>query len=114
MTTLVYVDDSPIHGKGLFAKCFIPANSLIGTVQGEITLTDGEHVLWINDYLGIKVGCHLRYINHSDAPNAVYYDNLEVCTLRDIRPGEEITHDYQTGDDEACDSEILFEQVIKD
>lgn len=90
----VYVDDSPIHGKGLFAKDFIPADTVIGIVQGEPTKTDGEHVLWVDDENGFLVQCDLRFINHSDTPNAAYYDDLEVCAMRDIEPGEEITHNY--------------------
>ena len=42
----------------------------------------------------------LRYINHHPDPNAVYYDDLTVYALRDIAPGEEITHNYW-GDDAA-------------
>jgi SET domain-containing protein len=90
----VYVADSPIHGKGLFAKTFIPAGTVIGVVQGRPTRTDGDHVLWIGENTGYQVQCELRYINHSDNPNAVYYDSLEVCALRDIQAGEEITHHY--------------------
>jgi SET domain-containing protein len=93
----VYVADSPIHGKGLFAKTFIPSGTVIGVVQGRPTMTDGDHVLWISETSAIHVQCDLRYINHSDTPNAAYYDNLEVCTTRDVRPGEEITHDYGAG-----------------
>lgn len=93
---LVYVDDSAIHGKGLFAKTFIPSGTVIGVVQGIPTLTDGDHVLWTSENKGVQVQCDLRYINHSDDPNAAYYDNLEVCALRDIRAGEEITHNYGT------------------
>ncbi|MGD2074431.1 MAG: SET domain-containing protein [Gammaproteobacteria bacterium] len=91
----VYVDDSPIHGKGLFAKSLIPAGAVIGTLRGEYTSTDGDHVLWLDDDTGFLVQCQFRYINHSDEPNAAYYDDLQVCALRDILPGEEITHQYQ-------------------
>jgi SET domain-containing protein len=91
----VYVDDSPIHGKGLFAKTFIPAGALIGTLRGKHTSTDGDHVLWLDDETGFLVQCRFRYINHSDTPNAAYYDDLQVCAIRDIQPGEEITHQYQ-------------------
>ena len=101
--TMVYVEDSPIHGKGLFAKNFIPAGTVIGVVQGEPTATDGDHVLWIDDENGFHVQCDLRFINHSDTPNAAYYDDLEVCAVRDIKPGEEITHDYGEGWLEAQD-----------
>jgi SET domain-containing protein len=95
----VYVADSPIHGKGLFADTFIPAGEVIGTLTGEYTDQDGDYVLWIDNRQGFLVHGELRYINHSDEPNAVYYDTLEVCALRDIHPHEEITHNYgATGD----------------
>jgi len=92
--SIVYVDDSSIHGKGLFAKTFIPSGTVIGVVQGRPTTTDGDHVLWISENDGFHVQCDLRYINHSDTPNATYYDNLDVCSTRDINAGEEITHNY--------------------
>ena len=90
----VYVDDSPIHGKGLFAKKFIPAGQVIGIVRGQHTVSEGDYVLWIDKDNGIHVQCDLRYINHSDSPNAAYFDTLDVCAVRDIYPGEEITHNY--------------------
>ena len=95
--SLTYVDDSPIHGKGLFARKYIGAGEIIGVLDGVPASTDGEHVLWIDEDNGFHVRCDLRFINHSDEPNAVYYDTLEVCALTDIAPGEEITHDYTDG-----------------
>ena len=97
---LVYVKDSSIHGKGLFAKSFIPSGTVIGVVQGSPTTTNGDHVLWIDENVGFHVQCDLRYINHSNTPNAVYYANLEVCAIRDIQAGEEITHYYGADWDE--------------
>ena len=47
--TLIYVDDSPIHGKGLFARKHIGAGELIGVLDGAPTSTDGEHVLWLDE-----------------------------------------------------------------
>lgn len=93
--SMIYVDDSPIHGKGLFAKKFIPVGQVIGIIRGKHTMREGDHVLWIDQDTGIHVQCDLRYINHSDNPNAAYFDSLEVCAVRDIHPGEEITHDYE-------------------
>lgn len=98
--SIVYVDISPIHGKGLFANTFIPSGTLIGVVQGRAAVDDGDHVLWIDENKGFHVQCDLRYINHSNAPNAIFYDNLEVAAIRDIRAGEEITHNYDTCRDE--------------
>ena len=95
--SLIYVDDSLIHGKGLFARKHIGAGEIIGVLDGVATSTDGEYVLWLDEENGIHVRCDLRFINHSDEPNAAYYDTLEVCALTDIAPGEEITHDYLGG-----------------
>ena len=92
--SLFYVDDSPIHGRGLFARKYIGAGEIIGVLDVVPTTTDGEHVLWIDEDNGFHVKCDLRFINHSAEPNAVYYDTLEVWALTDIAPGEEITHDY--------------------
>ena len=47
---------------------------------------------------GIEVLCNLKYINHSEDPNACYYDDLSVVALRDIEPHEEITHNYYSND----------------
>lgn len=93
---LVYVGQSRIHGKGLFAARKIKAGQLIGTVNGKPTATDGPYVLWLSDREGFKVKCDLRFINHSPTPNACYYDSLEVCALKTIKPGEEITHNYDS------------------
>jgi len=95
MKKQVCVDDSPIHGKGLFARCDILKGSIIGVVKGVVAKKDGPYVLWLNEEQGIRVRCNLRYINHSKQPNAAYYDTLEVIALRDIRRGEEITHNYE-------------------
>jgi len=92
--SLVYVGDSPIHGKGLFARTFIPADMMIGVAKARPAVTEGKYFLWISDTRGVEVLCDLRFINHSNSPNAVYYDTLEVYTLRSIEAGEEITHFY--------------------
>ena len=93
---LVYVTASNIHGKGLFARKRIRAGTLIGQVDARPTSIDGPYVLWLTQSEGVEVRCQLKYINHSDEPNAIYYDTLEVVALRDIRRGEEITHNYDS------------------
>ncbi|MFC1774321.1 SET domain-containing protein [Pseudomonadota bacterium] len=115
----VFVDDSQIHGKGLFAKTFIPAGEEIGTIEGEYTESDGDYVLWVNDQTGILVESDMRYINHSDNPNAAYYDDLTVYALKDINPGKEITHNYHQsepvdeesgGEEEHVQTEVHYRQ----
>lgn len=85
---------SPLHGKGLFARDFIKQGTLLGEIRGIRTVHDDCYVLWLSEFIGVRMLCKYKYINHSDSPNVILYDTLEVCALRDIYPGEEITHDY--------------------
>jgi SET domain-containing protein len=94
--SFTYVTTSNIHGKGLFARKRIKAGTLIGQIDGRPTKTDGPYVLWLTQLKGVEVLCQLKYINHSDEPNAIYYDTLEVIALRDIKCDEEITHNYDS------------------
>jgi len=91
------VKESPLHGRGLFATQFIPEGAVLGwlkTKKAKKKKRDGPYVLWIDGKKPVRVTCDLRFINHSDRPNAAYYDDLSVMALRDILPGEEIVHDY--------------------
>ncbi|MFK7890501.1 MAG: SET domain-containing protein [Granulosicoccus sp.] len=89
----VFVAESPVHGKGLFAAKRIKADTVLGRLHGMPTFDDGIYVLWITDELGLELTNDLKYINHSSTPNAAYSD-LDVTVLRDIEPGEELLHDY--------------------
>lgn len=89
----VFVAESPVHGKGLFAAKKIKADTVLGRLHGMPTFDDGIYVLWITDELGLELTNDLKYINHSSTPNAAYSD-LDVTVLRDIEPGEELLHDY--------------------
>ena len=94
----VYVKESVIHGRGLFAKTQIREGEVLGEVDAKPTKIDGPYVLWVdNATKGFEVKCIFKYINHNADANACYCDDLTVVALRDIDPGEEITHDY--GDD---------------
>jgi len=97
-SALIYtVRDSGIHGKGLFATIDIVEGDIIGSIEYKPVTEDGPYVLWVDQNTGIQVDCELKYINHSASPNACYCEDLDVVALRDIKKGEEITHDY--GDD---------------
>jgi hypothetical protein len=50
--------------------------------------------LWLDDDVLVNVTCDLKYINHSKKPNVAYYDDLSVVALKDIKAGQELTHDY--------------------
>jgi len=87
---------SSIHGKGLFAAISYVTDDYLGSYKGEWTHDDGPHVLWIHEEdgsHGIDGRNDLRYVNHSSAPNAVFYGE-ELFAVRPICAGDEITFDY--------------------
>ena len=98
MLVTTFVAKSEIHGKGLFAGTRIAAGALIGRLLVRPAERDGSYVLWLDEERAVEVTCELKFINHSESPNACYYDDLSVVALRDIEAGEEITHDYNCGD----------------
>ncbi len=92
----VYVEDSGIHGRGLFAARDLEADTLILTIEGRPTQEDGVHVIWVHvgeAMEGFEITNEARYVNHSRSPNAAFFDE-ELWSLRRIRKGEEITHHY--------------------
>lgn len=101
----VYVADSPIHGKGVFAgRCFAEG-VVIGTYQGLPTQEDDTYVLWLcedGQWRGINGTGPLRFLNHSCEPNADF-DGCELYALRDIASGEEITFHYGEEWEENCE-----------
>jgi SET domain-containing protein len=101
------VRPSAIHGRGVFAAELIPCDALLGLYEGprvdaDSPQADGPFVLWVEldqgETFGIDGRNQLRFVNHSLQPNAAFY-GPELYALRDIQPGEEITHHY--GDDWA-------------
>ena len=94
---LVFVEKSSIHGKGLFAAKRIEKGRRIGAYEGPIVSKDGPHVLWLEEDDGTEFGVDgknaLRYLNHSDSPNAEF-DGVELYALRKIKPREELTIHY--------------------
>jgi hypothetical protein len=95
---LVTVMPSPIHGEGLFAAVDLSAGQRIGYYEGPVVVNDGRYVLWIeeeeeNVWTGYEgINC-LRFLNHSDTPNAEMYGR-ECYALAAISAGQEITIDY--------------------
>jgi SET domain-containing protein len=97
MNDLVHVKKSSIHGRGLFARKDIPADALLGALEGVPTERDGAYVIWAVDATGssgLRITNVLRFVNHAKEPNACFCE-MELWTLRPIKAGEEITHDYE-------------------
>ena len=98
MEELIYVDESPIHGKGLFARVAIPVGTYLGDYLGPIVEDDGTYVLWVHDEetdteYGIDGQNALRYLNHRGEPNAEF-DGEKLYTVNSIPAGSEITIHY--------------------
>ena len=89
--------ESPIHGKGVFAKESIGEGTVIGVYEGPEVERDGAYVLWVEcddgSFYGIEGRNELRYLNHSSSPNADF-DDEELSAVRAIAPGDEITLHY--------------------
>jgi len=89
----IFVADSPLHGKGLFAAQAIKADTVLGRLVGMPSYEDGIYVLWITDEIGLELVNDFKFINHGKKPNAAYTD-VDVTILRDVKAGEELLHDY--------------------
>ncbi|NCA69662.1 MAG: SET domain-containing protein-lysine N-methyltransferase [Sphingobacteriia bacterium] len=94
----VYRAMSSIHGQGCFARVAFAPGDWIGTYEGREVSEDGTHVLWIYDSDGRilvgRDGCNLlRWLNHSDDPNAEF-DGFDLYARRAIAIDDEITFDY--------------------
>jgi len=105
------IKQSPIHGKGCFATASFQARRKIAEYSGE-RITNAEanrrahrktlRICAINNRWsldGSRGGNGTHYINHSCAPNAfmkILYKHILFIALRDIKPGEEITIDYES------------------
>lgn len=109
------VRESPIHGKGLFATASISKDEIVCVKGGYIfnrqTLNGvapslGPAEIQIGDDLFIGPLCKkdrdgsMIFSNHSCAPNIGVQGQIIFVALRDIRPGEELTHDWATTDDD--------------
>ena len=108
------VKDSPIHGKGLFAKAPIS--------QGEIVAVKGGYILNAQEWADLEqelgsaeiqvaedffiAPVHkeeraggMLYTNHSCDPNIAIQGQIIFVAMRNVTSGEELTHDWATTDD---------------
>ena len=102
---LLYLQDTPGRGRGVFASAPISSNSLVVEFGGEFLTLDSEeededHMLQIDHslYLGPS-GAIDDYINHSCEPNTVLKiigKRAFLFALKDISQDEEIFFDYST------------------
>jgi hypothetical protein len=105
----VYVAESSIAGRGLFAKETINKDEVIGVKAGHIIekevfdslpeickraslqVSDTHFVAPLTPEEAPRV---MHYVNHSCNPNVGIKGHLETVAMRKVLPGEELTGDY--------------------
>ena len=118
------VRNSGIHGRGVFATTRIPARTRLIEYRGKrlteaqvdkrYAKDDSAHTFLfaLDDGMVIDAsiaGNSARWINHSCAPNCEAVDDndrIYIETLRAIRPGEELSYDYQIELEEKHTAEL--------
>ena len=110
------IRESKIHGHGLFAIADIAKHELIvvkgghivdgKTLREQITPVLGPAEIQIGDDLFIapvsteERESSMLYLNHSCDPNLGARGEITFVAMRDIRTGEELTHDWAMTDDD--------------
>ena len=110
------VHESKIHGHGLFAIADIAKDEIVAVKGGHIvdgkTLGDkirpvlGPVEIQIDDDLFIapvteaERDWSMLYLNHACYPNLGVRGEITFVAMRDIRAGEELTHDWAMTDDD--------------
>ncbi len=109
------VKTSFIHGRGVFAKKFIPEGTRISEYMGERILKANLpddlihgrssliYVMNLNELYAIdgeRGGNDARFINHSCNPNCevLFFNNTPyIYAMQDLEEGEELSFDYYYG-----------------
>jgi uncharacterized protein len=110
------VRESKIHGRGLFAIADIAKNEIVAvkgghivnrkTLREKITPRLGPVEIQIDDDLFIapvteeERELSMLYSNHSCDPNLGVRGEITFVAMREIRAGEELTHDWAMTDDD--------------
>jgi len=109
------VNESPIHGKGLFAVESIAQGEIVcikgGSIINRKTLESmpgwfrAAEIQIADDFFIAPVKEEERdggmiFSNHSCEPNIGVRGQIVYVAMRDIAPGEELTHDWAMTDDD--------------
>ena len=104
---MVRIGDTSV-GKGVYSSRGYPANAVIGEITGDLVFDcpkGSSYCFEIDERTQLEPDAPFRYLNHSCEPNCEF-DSFEVdgmegdvaplylIAIHDIRPGEELTIDY--------------------
>jgi SET domain-containing protein len=104
------VEDSSVHGLGIFSKANFTEGEIITLIKGEVINADecvrrendeeNVYIFYKNDdeYIDVSENKLLKYLNHSCDYNCDIDEdengNLILFAASDILPGDELTIDY--------------------
>jgi len=109
------IRESKIHGRGLFAAANIGKDEIVAVKGGHIVTREQvqeiraglgpveiqiDHDLFIAPVTAGERESSMLYSNHSCDPNIGMRGEISFVALRDIRAGEELTHDWAMTDDD--------------
>ena len=105
----VHPAPSPIAGTGLFTTAPVPAGAELVRLGGRLVTTAGLRELFaasegyvdtivVDDdrHLVLPSGTDVHFGNHSCEPSVGWASGYSLVALRDLAPGDEVTHDYAT------------------
>jgi hypothetical protein len=110
----LFVNNSDIEGRGLFATENFPAGEIVIRLSGHLVSTDElgrliEHAnadpsrvyvdtltIYEDKHLVLSPGSLIHFGNHSCDPNMWHEGPYEISTRRLVEVGEELTIDYGT------------------
>jgi SET domain-containing protein len=103
------IRESPIHGKGLFARRALARGEIVAIKGGHVldeaglaAVRDRIAVSYIQIDRGFYIGARRRaevagnkiFVNHSCDPNVGIRGQIVFVTMRAVRGGEELTYDW--------------------
>lgn len=124
----VFVEESDIHGKGIFISTDIPRGRKILSIKGELIdgnecmrredEEDNVYIFWNYEdmYIDTAMTDKIKYINHNCDFNCDIVDEkkngLKLIAYKDIKAGEELTIDYGYEDIyEECSCNLCINEI---
>ena len=108
MNSKLIIRDTNKYGKGVFANKDIKKGELVKKFSGEIIslkecldrvakgVMNNDDGFQINNEKYLVLDNTSLSFNHNCNPNAIFKNDTELVTIKNIKKGHEITYDYST------------------